>query len=108
MGLLRFSRSTEELGKLRRTTLPYFMDSRRTQLSAFACQVLALSLIFGGAIGNYIDRLRFGYVIDFLDFHLRDLYSWPAFNVADSTIVAGVCMLLLLMLVTKSPAKVQA
>lgn len=57
-------------------------------------QVICLSLIFGGAIGNYIDRLRFGYVIDFLDFHYKNQISWPAFNVADSTIVVGVILLL--------------
>ncbi len=63
-------------------------------------QVLALSLIFGGAIGNYIDRLRFGFVIDFLDFHWRNLYAWPAFNVADSAIVVGVGLLILAMFTT--------
>lgn len=60
-------------------------------------QVFALSLIFGGAIGNYIDRLRFGYVIDFLDFHWKEVWSYPAFNIADSAIVTGVGLLLLLM-----------
>ena len=60
-------------------------------------QVLSLSSIFGGAVGNYIDRLRFGYVIDFLDFHWRNTYSWPAFNVADSAIVVGVVILIFLM-----------
>ncbi len=60
-------------------------------------QIVALSCIFGGAIGNYIDRLRVRYVIDFLDFHLNNKYSWPAFNIADSAIVGGVCLLLLLM-----------
>lgn len=60
-------------------------------------QILALSSIFGGAIGNYIDRLRFRYVIDFLDFHLYNRWSWPAFNIADMAIVGGVAMLLLLM-----------
>lgn len=60
-------------------------------------QILALSLIFGGAIGNYIDRLRFGYVIDFLDFHYKEAWSYPAFNVADSAIVVGVGLLLVLM-----------
>ncbi|MBK9323207.1 MAG: signal peptidase II [Bdellovibrionaceae bacterium] len=60
-------------------------------------QIVALSCIFGGAIGNYIDRLRFRYVIDFLDFHLNNKYSWPAFNVADSAIVGGVSLLLLMM-----------
>lgn len=60
-------------------------------------QIFSLSMIFGGAIGNYIDRLRFGYVIDFLDFHYKDSWSYPAFNVADSAIVCGVSILLLLM-----------
>lgn len=61
-------------------------------------QILSLSLIFGGALGNYIDRLRFGFVVDFLDFHLGNFYSWPAFNVADSCIVTGVCLLMFLMI----------
>jgi signal peptidase II len=64
-------------------------------------QIIALSLVFGGAIGNYIDRLRFRYVIDFLDFHIHSTYSWPAFNVADSAIVCGVGLLLVLMLFEK-------
>jgi signal peptidase II len=68
-------------------------------------QILALSLIFGGAIGNYIDRLRFGYVIDFLDFHYGDTWSYPAFNIADSAIVTGVCLLLLLMFLEARAAK---
>ncbi len=62
-------------------------------------QVVALSSVFGGAIGNYIDRLRFRYVIDFLDFHLYNKYSWPAFNIADSAIVCGVVVLLILMFI---------
>jgi signal peptidase II len=61
-------------------------------------QILALSMIFGGAIGNYVDRLRFGYVIDFLDFHWKNYYTYPAFNVADSAIVSGVTILILIML----------
>jgi signal peptidase II len=60
-------------------------------------QVLALSSVFGGAIGNYIDRIRFRYVIDFLDFHLQEKYTWPAFNIADMAIVGGVGLLLILM-----------
>lgn len=55
----------------------------------------ALSLILGGAIGNLIDRLRFGYVIDFLDFHWKEVYHWPAFNIADSCIVVGVGIMLI-------------
>ncbi len=57
-------------------------------------QILALSSIMGGAIGNYIDRLRFRYVVDFLDFHWYNQYSWPAFNIADSAIVIGVGVLM--------------
>lgn len=66
-------------------------------------QICALSLIFGGAIGNYIDRIRFKYVIDFLDVHYKDIYHWPAFNVADSAIVCGVTILFLQMIFTKQP-----
>jgi signal peptidase II len=55
---------------------------------------LALGLIIGGAIGNVIDRLRFGGVIDFLYFHLGAWY-WPAFNLADSAICLGVAAMLL-------------
>jgi signal peptidase II len=66
-------------------------------------QILGLSFIFGGAIGNYIDRLRFKFVIDFLDFHFKDIYHWPAFNIADAAIVSGVSILLIHMLMTKTP-----
>jgi len=52
----------------------------------------ALGLILGGAIGNVIDRARFGAVFDFLDFHLAG-WHWPAFNVADAAIVVGVAVL---------------
>lgn len=54
----------------------------------------ALSLILGGALGNLIDRLRIGMVIDFLDVHYYQ-YHWPAFNVADSAITTGVALMLL-------------
>lgn len=50
---------------------------------------IAFSLIAGGAAGNLVDRIRFGEVIDFLDFYAGS-YHWPAFNVADSAITAGV------------------
>jgi signal peptidase II len=71
--------------------------------------ISSLSLVFGGAIGNYIDRLRFRYVIDFLDFHLQKTYTWPAFNVADSAIVCGVAVLLFLELTrTKKSAATSA
>ncbi len=51
----------------------------------------ALALILGGAIGNVIDRVMYGHVIDFLDFHVRG-WHWPAFNVADSAICIGVAL----------------
>lgn len=54
---------------------------------------LAFALIIGGAIGNVIDRLLFGAVIDFLYFHVAS-YGWPAFNVADSAISVGVVLML--------------
>ncbi|MFM7842407.1 MAG: signal peptidase II, partial [Nitrospira sp.] len=53
---------------------------------------LSVAAIFGGAIGNLLDRVRFGEVIDFLDIYLG-AYHWPAFNVADAAISAGVCFL---------------
>jgi signal peptidase II len=54
---------------------------------------VALGLIIGGALGNVIDRIRFGAVVDFLDFHALG-YHWPAFNVADSAICVGAALLL--------------
>jgi signal peptidase II len=54
----------------------------------------AIGLIAGGAIGNLIDRLRFGAVVDFLDFYLGT-HHWPAFNVADSAITVGVGLFIL-------------
>lgn len=56
---------------------------------------IALSLVISGAVGNLIDRLRLGYVIDFLDFHWRYGYHFPAFNVADSAICVGVGLIML-------------
>ncbi len=55
---------------------------------------LALALVFGGAIGNLIDRFRFGCVTDFIDVRLWRDFHWPAFNVADSAITLGVIALL--------------
>lgn len=57
-------------------------------------EVIPLSLVAGGAIGNILDRIRFGAVIDFLDFHIGGIH-WPAFNVADICIVLGVGLYLL-------------
>lgn len=56
------------------------------------CTALAIGLIIGGALGNVRDRLRFGAVADFFDFFIGQ-YHWPAFNIADSCIFIGVCLL---------------
>lgn len=64
----------------------------------------ALSLVIGGAVGNLIDRIRFGYVIDFLDFFWRQ-YHFPAFNVADSAICVGVGLLMLDVILQERRAK---
>lgn len=55
---------------------------------------LGLSLLLGGAAGNLVDRIRFGYVVDFLDVHIRH-YHWPTFNVADSAITVGAVFLII-------------
>jgi len=61
----------------------------------------------GGAIGNTIDRLLYGYVIDFIDVDLPDwlMERWPVFNVADSAVSVGVTLLLIVMLFKPSQAK---
>ena len=65
---------------LRRTTQPLVVGG--------------IGLVIGGAIGNVIDRLRFGAVVDFLDFHLA-AWHWPAFNVADAAICVGVALIVI-------------
>ncbi len=62
----------------------------------------ALSMIFGGAVGNIIDRIRFGEVIDFLDFYIG-AYHWPAFNVADSAITVGISIFIFHVVFNKMP-----
>ena len=54
---------------------------------------LGLGLVIGGAFGNLIDRIRFGAVVDFLDFHLAG-WHWPAFNLADAAICVGAVLML--------------
>ena len=61
---------------------------------------VALSLIMAGALGNQVDRVARGYVIDFLDFHIKNRH-WPFFNVADSCITVGAVLLLILLLVRR-------
>jgi signal peptidase II len=71
------------------TVLIYWLSRVDSSLLA-----VAIGLIIGGAIGNVIDRVRLGAVVDFLDFHVG-LWHWPAFNVADSAICIGVAVMLL-------------
>lgn len=59
---------------------------------------VVLGLPLGGAIGNLIDRLRQGFVVDFIDFNFWPMRDWPVCNLADGAIVAGVGLLALLML----------
>ena len=59
---------------------------------------MVLAFPLGGAVGNLVDRLRQGFVVDFIDLNFWPLREWPIFNLADSSIVAGVVILSLLML----------
>ncbi len=68
----------------------YYIAKSMTEESLM---IFALSLILSGALGNFIDRVRLGEVIDFIDVHLG-AYHWPAFNVADSAITIGACLML--------------
>jgi signal peptidase II len=64
---------------------------------------LPFALVIAGALGNLVDRLRFGYVVDFVDWYYGS-YHWPAFNVADSAIVAGAVLLVLFSFKAPGPA----
>jgi signal peptidase II len=63
---------------------------------------VGFSLIFGGAVGNLIDRVRFGRVVDFLDFSIAG-HHWPAFNVADSAVTVGIGIFVFHLLLNKLP-----
>lgn len=65
---------------------------------------ITLSLILGGAIGNLIDRVRFGYVVDFLDVYVGDAH-WPAFNIADSAISIGAVLLIIMSFIGEKQKK---
>lgn len=77
------------LGILSILVLAGMLIFRRSFLTHALEHKLALGLLAGGILGNLIDRIRLGYVTDFLDFHIGD-YHWPCFNVADMAIVLGV------------------
>ena len=68
--------------------------------------IVALGLVLGGALGNIVDRVRFGYVVDFLDLHFGEFRPFMIFNVADAAITAGVVLLLARSLLLRDkPAK---
>jgi len=67
--------------------LYYFLPATNVGIVSFA-------LILSGAVGNLIDRIRFGYVIDFIGIHVQELFQWPAFNVADAALTVGIFMLI--------------
>jgi signal peptidase II len=68
---------------------------RRWFLSDALIHKVCMGLMIGGIVGNLIDRLRLSYIVDFLDFHWRNLRHFPAFNVADSAICVGVGLYIL-------------
>lgn len=72
----------------------HYLRQARIDQTAYA---LALCLILAGALGNLIDRIRFGEVVDFLDFYIGARH-WPAFNVADAAITIGAAVLVILLL----------
>lgn len=67
---------------------------------------LALGFVIGGALGNVIDRIRLGAVFDFLDVHIN-AHHWPAFNVADSFICIGACLIIFSSVFCRAPRKVK-
>ena len=73
----------------------YWQTPAAERVTAFG-----LALVFGGAVGNLVDRVRLGVVVDFLDVYAGDLH-WPAFNVADSAITIGVGLVAVRMLLQK-------
>ncbi|MBF0428293.1 MAG: signal peptidase II [Magnetococcales bacterium] len=75
---------------------------RLLQQAHSGIQISGLGMILGGALGNLIDRVRFGAVVDFIHLHWHEL-SWPVFNLADSAITVGVGLLLLDHLTTSDP-----
>jgi len=71
--------------------------------SRFTLTTVALALVLGGALGNVHDRIVYGSVVDFIEVHIFT-YPWPDFNIADSAIVVGACLLLLDSLLPQKPA----
>jgi len=74
----------------------YFRTKNLNKLSK-----LSIAMIAGGAIGNFIDRLILGYVVDFIDVRFGNFYNFPIFNIADSFVVCGTILMIILILFNK-------
>lgn len=74
----------------------YFRTKNITRLSR-----VSIAMIAGGAAGNFIDRVRLGYVVDFIDVRFGNFYNFPIFNVADSFVVCGTILMVILILFNK-------
>ncbi len=99
------------MGAVLRTVIFLFVSSLAVGLIFYFYQktppthtllATGFALILGGAVGNLIDRIRFGIVVDFLDLYLGD-YHWPAFNIADSAITMGICIFIYHLVFKKMP-----
>jgi signal peptidase II len=69
--------------------------------------MISLCLIVGGALGNLVDRVAYGWVIDFIDWHWYDKYTWPTFNIADAQISLGVALMAIEILIGKGDKKAE-
>lgn len=74
----------------------YFKNKNITKMSR-----LSIAMIASGAIGNFIDRIRLGYVVDFIDVRFGSFYNFPIFNIADSFVVCGTILMIILILFNK-------
>jgi signal peptidase II len=77
-------------------SLSFFLIKNYYKLNIF--MRLGLGMFLGGTIGNFIDRVRFGYVVDFISFRLFNKFEFPVFNIADISIVVGTFIILILVL----------
>ncbi len=80
-------------------SLSFFLIKNYYKINIF--MRLGLGMLLGGTIGNFIDRVRFGYVVDFFSFRLFNIYEFPVFNIADIAIVIGTFIILILILFDK-------
>lgn len=84
-------------------SLSFFLIKNYYKINIF--MRIGLGMLLGGTIGNFIDRVRFGYVVDFISFRLFNSYEFPVFNIADISIVIGTSIILILVLFDKYEAR---